>query len=190
MRHQLDHRKLGRTSSHRRALLRNMVTSLILSERIETTLPKAKELRRVADNMITLGKKGDLHARRQASSYLMTPLSVTKLFDVLAQRFKDRQGGYTRVYRFGSRPGDGADMAAIEYLGYQLPVKTTPEEKKTQEKKAKKAKAEAKSKTEKVAKPEKKLKAKKSETNKDIKKETKADQKGLKGLFSRKKKED
>lgn len=176
MRHHLDHRKLGRTSSHRRALLRNMVTSLILSERIETTLPKAKELRRVADNMITLGKKGDLHARRQAASYLMTPLSVTKLFDVLAARFQDRQGGYTRVYRFGSRPGDGATMAAIEYLGYQLPVKNekkaTPEEKKTQEKKAKKVKAEAKPKTKKVAKPEK------------------TEKKGLKGLFGRKKKEE
>ncbi len=128
MRHQVDHRKLGRTASHRRALFRNMATSLILAERIETTLPKAKELRRVADNLITLAKDGTLHKRRQAASFLKDPDAVGKLFSVLADRFRDRQGGYTRIFRFGSRLGDGASMAAIEYLGYQLPVKEKHEE--------------------------------------------------------------
>lgn len=135
MRHLVDHRKLGRTASHRRALFRNMAASLILSERIETTLPKAKELRRVADNLITLAKGGTLHKRRQAASFLQDGDALSKLFGVLADRFKDRQGGYTRIFKFGSRLGDGAPMAAIEYLGYQLPVKEKRE--KGAEKKAK-----------------------------------------------------
>lgn len=138
MRHLVDHRKLGRTASHRKALLRNMATSLILSERIETTLPKAKELRRVADRLVTLAKKGTLHARRRAARLLQDPEALRKLFDGFADRFKDRAGGYTRIYRFGFRHGDAAEMAAIEYLGYRLPVpadrKEKPGEKKKEEK--------------------------------------------------------
>ena len=134
MRHLVDHRKLGRTASHRKALLRNLVTSLILHERIETTLPKAKELRRVADRMITWGKQGDLPARRQAARYLRSDEAIQKLFDGLAARFKDRQGGYTRILRFGRREGDGAPMAAIEYLVYTLPVKEEKPPKVKQEK--------------------------------------------------------
>lgn len=121
MRHLVDHRKLGRTASHRRALLRNMVTSLILHERIETTLPKAKELRRLADRMITWGKQGDLAAKRQAARVLRSSEALAKLFDGLSKRFKDRPGGYTRIVHFGVRRGDAAPMAAIEYLGYELP---------------------------------------------------------------------
>ena len=124
MRHLVDHRKLGRTTSHRRALLRNLVTSLILHERIETTLPKAKELRGLADRMITWGKQGDLAARRQAARVVRTPEALAKLFNGLAKRFDGRAGGYTRVIHFGRRRGDGAEMAAIEYLGYQLPQLT------------------------------------------------------------------
>lgn len=135
MRHLVDHRKLGRTASHRKALLRNMATSLILAGRIETTLPKAKELRRVAERLVTLGKRGDLHARRHAARVVRDPGAVKMLFDDLAPRFQDRQGGYTRIYRFGFRAGDAAEMAAIEYLGYQIPVKEKPEEKKKEEKK-------------------------------------------------------
>lgn len=129
MRHQVDHKKLGRTASHRKALLRNMATSLVLAERIETTLPKAKELRRLADNLITLGKDGSLHARRQAARVLRLQgtgdggyeqVALKKLFGELATRFKERNGGYTRIYRFGKRSGDSASMAAIEYIGYEI----------------------------------------------------------------------
>ena len=121
MRHLVDHRKLGRTTSHRKALLRNLVTSLILKGRIETTLPKAKELRSLADRMITWGKQGDLAARRQAARIVQSPEALARLFDGLAKRFEGRAGGYTRVLHFGRRAGDGAPMAAIEYLGYELP---------------------------------------------------------------------
>ena len=120
MRHLKDHRKLGRTASHRKAMFRNMVTSIIQYERIETTLPKAKELRRYADRMITLGKKGTLHARRHALRYVQDPKAVQKLFAELATRFQDRAGGYTRIYHIGYRQGDNAPMAIIEYLGAPL----------------------------------------------------------------------
>jgi large subunit ribosomal protein L17 len=98
-------------------LLRNLVTSLIMEERIETTLPKAKAMRPRVEKMITLGKRGDLAARRQAASYLMTRESVTKLFDTLGPRFGDRQGGYLRIVRIGWQKGDGADKAFVELLG-------------------------------------------------------------------------
>lgn len=139
MRHQVDHRKLGRTASHRKALLRNMVTSLILSERIETTLPKAKELRRLAERLVTLGKEGSLHARRQAAKVVRTPEALKKLFNGLAQRFQDRSGGYTRIFKFGFRRGDSAEMAAVEFLGYQHPVKEKKEQKKAGKKIVEKA---------------------------------------------------
>jgi large subunit ribosomal protein L17 len=98
-------------------MLRNMVTSIIMEERIETTVIKAKAVRPLVEKMITLGKKGDLAARRQAASYLMTPESVTKLFDTVAPRFGDRKGGYTRIVRTSWRKGDGAEKAFIELLG-------------------------------------------------------------------------
>jgi large subunit ribosomal protein L17 len=117
MRHKVAGYKLGRTTSHRRAMLRNMVTSIIMEERIETTVIKAKAVRPSVEKMITLGKKGDLAARRQAASYLMTPESVSKLFDTVAPRFGDRKGGYTRIVRTAWRKGDGAEKAFIELLG-------------------------------------------------------------------------
>jgi large subunit ribosomal protein L17 len=117
MRHKVAGYKLGRTTSHRRSLLRNMVTSLIIEERIETTVPKAKALRPSIERMITLGKRGDLSARRQAASYLMTDEAVRKLFDTIGPRFGDRNGGYTRIVRTAWQKGDGADKAFIELLG-------------------------------------------------------------------------
>src|SRR5438552_13591440 len=117
MRHLKAGKKLGRNTSHRRALLRNLVTSLIVEERIETTLPKAKAMRPHVEKMITLGKRGDLAARRQAAAYLMTRDAVTKLFDTIGPRFGDRQGGYLRIVRAGWQKGDGADKAFIELLG-------------------------------------------------------------------------
>lgn len=199
MRHLVDHRKLGRTASHRKALFRNMASSLILSERIETTLPKAKELRRLADQLITLGKTGTLHARRQAAEIVQNPEALKKLFDGLAARFKERAGGYTRIFQFGSRRGDGADMAAIEYLGFQLPVKEKKGEKK--EKRKEEKKKEAKKKEEKKPKTEKKvLKGKtghdieqvdkKAEKKDEVKAEKKLEKKGKWSLFGGRKKKD
>ncbi|MGA9641936.1 MAG: 50S ribosomal protein L17 [Terriglobales bacterium] len=117
MRHKVAGYKLGRTTSHRRSLFRNMVTSLIMEERIETTAIKAKAVRPLVEKMITLGKKGDLAARRQAASYLMTDEAVHKLFDTVAPRFGDRNGGYLRIVRTAWRKGDGAEKAFIELLG-------------------------------------------------------------------------
>ncbi len=117
MRHKVAGFKLGRTTSHRRSLLRNMVTSLILEERIETTIPKAKALRPQIEKMITLGKRGDLAARRQAGAYIMTDEALRKLFDTIGPRFGDRNGGYVRIIRSGWQKGDGADKAFIELLG-------------------------------------------------------------------------
>src|SRR5215469_319461 len=117
MRHKVAGWKLGRTTSHRRSLLRNMATSLIMEERIETTVPKAKALRPTVEKMITLGKRGDLAARRQAAAYLMTDEAVKKLFDTIGPRFGDRNGGYTRIVRTAWRQGDATDKAFIELLG-------------------------------------------------------------------------
>jgi large subunit ribosomal protein L17 len=117
MRHKVAGWKLGRNTSHRRSLLRNLVTSLITEERIETTVPKAKAMRPLVEKMITLGKRGDLSARRQALAYLMTSAAVDKLFDTIAPRFGDRDGGYLRIVRVGWRKGDGADTAFVELLG-------------------------------------------------------------------------
>jgi large subunit ribosomal protein L17 len=117
MRHKVGGWKLGRNTAHRRSLLRNLVTSLIVEERIETTIPKAKAMRPHVEKMITLGKRGDLAARRLAASYLMTGDAVTKLFDTIAPRFGDRNGGYLRIVRTSWQKGDGADKAFIELLG-------------------------------------------------------------------------
>ncbi len=116
MRHLKAGWKLGRNTEHRRALLRNLVTSLILEERIETTVTKAKAMRPHVEKMISLGKRGDLAARRLATSYLMTPQAVRKLWEI-APRFGDREGGYTRIVRSGFQRGDGAEKAFIELLG-------------------------------------------------------------------------
>ncbi len=116
MRHRKGGRKLGRTGSHRQALLRNMVTSLLEHERIQTTDAKAKELRRVAERMITLGKRGDLHARRQALGVIRSKEVTAKVFDELADRYRERPGGYTRVMKLGQRQGDAAPMSLIELL--------------------------------------------------------------------------
>ena len=119
MRHRKSGRKLGRTAAHRKAMLRNMVTSLFEHERIVTTVPKAKEARRVADKMITLAKRGDLHARRQAHAYIQSKDVVAKLFSDIQEQFVDRQGGYTRIIRTGIRQGDAAQMAILELVGFE-----------------------------------------------------------------------
>ncbi len=116
MRHGNGYRKLNRTHEHRKALFANMSGSLIEHEQIKTTVPKAKELKRIMDKLITLGKRGDLHARRQASSQLKEEQYVAKLFDILGPRYKERQGGYTRVLKAGFRYGDMAPMAIIELV--------------------------------------------------------------------------
>src|SRR5215472_19087028 len=135
MRHKVAGWKLGRNTAHWRSLLRNLVTSLIVEERIETTIPKAKAMRPHVEKMITLGKRGDLAARRLAGSYLMTNEAVTKLFDTIAPRFGDRQGGYLRIVRTAWQKGDGAEKAFVELLG---------SEKMLDEKRDKRAEARAK----------------------------------------------
>ena len=117
MRHRNAGFKLGRNTSHRRALLRNLVTSVIVEDRVETTVAKAKAVRPHVEKMITLGKKGDLASRRLALSFLMTDQSVDRLFDTVAPRYGDRAGGYLRIVRTGFQKGDGAEKAFIELLG-------------------------------------------------------------------------
>jgi len=136
MRHRISFRKLSRTAEHRRALLRNMVTSLFLYERIETTVAKAKEARRVAERMITFAKRGDLSARRHVDSYVFDSAATRKLFDTIAPWYKERQGGYTRIIRLGRRLGDAGEMAIFEL------VKST--EQKAEDRKRKIEAAEAK----------------------------------------------
>ncbi len=123
MRHGVSGRKLGVTTSHRFAMFRNLAHALIKHEQITTTLPKAKELRPVAEKLITLGKRGGLHARRQAYAQLRDDVIVSKLFSVIAERYKDRQGGYTRVLKAGMRYGDAADMAVIELVDRDVAAK-------------------------------------------------------------------
>ena len=130
MPHQVAGRKLGRTTSHRKALFRNLVTELIDKEHIVTTLYKAKELRPIAEKMITLGKRENLHARRQALSFVMSKTVVHKLFEKLAPRFSGRSGGYTRIIRLGFRKGDNAEVALIEFLGSEYKPKIEKSEKK------------------------------------------------------------
>jgi large subunit ribosomal protein L17 len=123
MRHGVAGRKLGVTTSHRFAMFRNLAHALLKHEQITTTLPKAKELRPVAEKLITLGKRGGLHARRQAYAQLRDDVIVAKLFDTLAPRYKSRLGGYTRVLKAGMRRGDAADMAVIELVDRDLSAK-------------------------------------------------------------------
>jgi large subunit ribosomal protein L17 len=116
MRHRKDHRKLSRTHSHRRALLRNLVTALFQYERIETTVAKAKEARRLAERMITFAKRGDLAARRHVSRFVMRPAVIIRLFDTIAPWYSERQGGYTRIVRIGRRLGDSGETAYLELV--------------------------------------------------------------------------
>ena len=118
MRHKKFGRALGRSSAHRSAMFRNMVTSLFEHERIVTTHEKAKEVRPIAEKMITLAKRGDLHARRKALSFIRSKKVVAKLFDQIVVQFKERNGGYTRIVQTGVRQGDAASMAIIELVGY------------------------------------------------------------------------
>jgi large subunit ribosomal protein L17 len=117
MRHRNGGFKLGRNTSHRRAMLRNLVTSIILHDRVETTITKCKASRPIVEKMITLGKKGDVHSRRQALAYLMTDEAVTRLFNVVSPRYATRPGGYLRIVRTSTRKGDAAVLAVVELLG-------------------------------------------------------------------------
>jgi large subunit ribosomal protein L17 len=123
MRHNSAGRRLGRTTSHRIAMFRNMVTSFLEHEKITTTDAKAKELRSIAERMITLGKKGDLHATRQAAAYIRDKKVVTKLFTTIAPRYADRPGGYTRIIKLGIRPGDTAPVSVIELVEAEMKPK-------------------------------------------------------------------
>ena len=129
MRHNKSGRTLGRNSGHRNAMMRNMVTSLIAHEKITTTDMRAKELRKLVERMITLGKRGDLHARRQAAAVIRDRKVVAKLFDLIGPRYKDRPGGYTRIYKLGNRLGDNAPLSQIELVEEEFtarPRKTQP----------------------------------------------------------------
>jgi large subunit ribosomal protein L17 len=123
MRHLKSGFKLGKQPAHRKAVLRNLVTNLIVNERITTTILRAKATRRLAEKMITLGKRDTLHTRRQAAAFLQTPDATKKLFADLAPRFADRPGGYTRIIRRGWRIGDGAELAILEFIGSELKKK-------------------------------------------------------------------
>jgi large subunit ribosomal protein L17 len=123
MRHGIAHRKLNRTAEHRRAMFANMAAALIKHEQIVTTLPKAKDLRPIVEKLVTLGKRGGLHARRQAISEIRDIAMVKKLFDVLGPRYKTRNGGYTRVMKAGFRYGDSAAMAVIEFVDRDVDAK-------------------------------------------------------------------
>jgi len=123
MRHGNSGRRLGRSTSHREAMFRNLVTSFLNHEKITTTDAKAKEIRSVAEKMITLGKRGDLHALRQAASYIREKSVVTKLFTTIAPRYKDRSGGYTRIVKLGNRLGDAAPISIIELVEEEMKPK-------------------------------------------------------------------
>lgn len=142
MRHRKGGFKLKRDMSARRALLRGLATSIILEDRIVTTVPKAKAVRPVVEKMITLGKRDTLHSRRQAAAFLNTPEAVQKLFDTLGPRFSQREGGYTRIIRLGNRRGDGAEQAMLEVLGSEL-KKRAEERRKRREDRLKKQQAES-----------------------------------------------
>jgi len=136
MRHRVAGFRLKRDVGARRALLRNLVTSVILEERVVTTVPKAKAIKPLVEQMITLAKTDTLHTRRQAAAFLQTPASVKKLFDTLGTRFGQRNGGYTRIVRIGPRKGDGAEQAMIELVGSEL-VKRAAERAKRKEERLK-----------------------------------------------------
>jgi large subunit ribosomal protein L17 len=156
MRHAMRGRKLGRTSSHREALFRNQLQSLVISERIVTTLPKAKELRPIAERVITRGKHGTLHDRRWVLRWVLSRDLVKKVFDDIAPRFADRPGGYLRIVKLGPRQGDGAEMAVLELVERESAAAAPPEP-------SKEAKAPKKEKPKKEAKEPKKAAAPKKD---------------------------
>jgi len=177
MRHRVAGRKLSRHTQHRELMFRNMLVSLLQHERIRTTLPKGKELRRWADRMISLGKKGTLHARRRAFALLRDKGIVKKLFDEIAPKFKDREGGYTRVYKLGWRQGDAAPLSLVELVTFAHPEekkkstitkakevleKVTPKKKEKVEKKEKGKEKPKEKEKEKKTKPKKKSSEEKS----------------------------
>ena len=123
MKHNISHRKLNRTSAHRKALLMNLSNALLKHEQITTTLPKAKELRPFVEKIISLGKKGDLHARKKANSLLRDEKNIKRIFDVFSKRYKDRNGGYTRIVKLGNRYGDNAPTAVIELVDRDIEAK-------------------------------------------------------------------
>ncbi len=133
MRHGNAHRKLNRTAEHRRAMFANMCVALIQHEQITTTLPKAKELRPIVEKLVTLGKRGGLHARRQAIAQIRDVAMVRKLFDVLGPRYKERHGGYTRIMKAGFRFGDNAPIGVIEFVDRDVDAKGADAEKSAQE---------------------------------------------------------
>src|SRR5215831_13329028 len=133
MRHLNSGSKLGKQPAHRRAVLRSLVTNLVEKERIQTTIRRAKAIRPLAERLVTLGKRDSLHARRQAASFLLTPVATKKLFADIAPRFADRSGGYTRIIHTGWRIGDGAELAIIEFLGSELKKKEKKARKKAEE---------------------------------------------------------
>ncbi len=167
MRHRVAGRKLSRHTRHRELMFRNMLVSLLQHQRIKTTLAKGKELRSWADKIISLGKQGTLHARRRAFAFLRDRGAIQKLFDDIAPKFKDREGGYTRIYRLGWRQGDGAPLSLVELATYALPE----EKKKSTIKKAKevieKVTPKRKERVEKKGKVEKKEKGEKKEKEKE-----------------------
>ena len=132
MRHRKQGRKLNRTASHRKAMFANMAASIIEHEQIVTTLPKAREIRRIVDKLISLGKRGDLHARRQAISKIRDVEQVRKLFETLGPRYKERNGGYTRVLKAGFRYGDNAPMAVVELVDRDLEAKGSKDRARTE----------------------------------------------------------
>lgn len=151
-------RKLGRTTAHRLAMFRNQLASLVMTERIVTTLPKAKELRPIAEKVITKAKHGSVHDRRIVGRWLLDRDHIQKLFDVIAPRFATREGGYLRIVKLGSRQGDGAEMAVLEFVDFQLKKKSAAPAPETKAKKVKAGDAEAageKAGEEKAAKPKK-----------------------------------
>jgi len=123
MKHNITHKKLNRTSAHRKALLMNLSNALLKHEQITTTLPKAKELRPFVEKIISLGKRGDLHARKKANSLLRDEKNIKRIFDVFAKRYKDRKGGYTRIVKLGNRYGDNAPTAVIELVDRDIEAK-------------------------------------------------------------------
>jgi large subunit ribosomal protein L17 len=129
MRHQVKKGMLGRNTAHRRALMRNLVTSFLERERVRTTLAKARSVRPIAEKMITLAKRGTLHARRQALAYMTKEDAVKRLFDEIGPRFKERPGGYTRIVKLDRRAGDGAEMAMIELVGTEFKPKAKKKKK-------------------------------------------------------------
>jgi large subunit ribosomal protein L17 len=188
MRHGKSGRKLARTSSHRQAMLRNLVTSFLKHERIVTTVAKAKEMRRIAEKMITFGKKETLHARRQALKVVRDKAVVAKLFDTLAPRFADRPGGYTRIIKIGTRHGDNAEMAIVELLGSELEVLKAKKKDKDKTEKGKTTFKEKISEMKSRAKRKKKgaVKGKSASKPKDSTSETKAKSTETKGTKDKK----